>query len=518
MTLSSDRRSDLASIVGDARVLTDRADLLAYNADCSPKGIILARARRLEAGQPAAVVQPEDIDELRGLVEWATRTGTALVAYGDGSGVCRGAVGDADSVVVDLKRFDDILELDEDCRSVRVQAGMNGYLFEREMQRRGWTAGHFPSSIYCSSVGGWVAARGAGQLSSRYGKIEDIVESVRVVTGRGDVIDTAESPPPDPTPWFVGSEGTLGFITDVTLQVEPKPTDRHYRGFQFDDLSDGLEAIRRLMQSGLRPAVVRLYDPFDTLIKKAPSGDGASTLRRALPAALRTALEARVDEWGRAAFNELIQRAGWVNGAVDAFSSECRLIVGYEGHTETIQKEAEAGFDLLRRYGVDLGVEPGDEWREHRYAVSYKQSPVFDAGAFVDTMEVATSWSNLESLYHRVRDALAPHVLVMAHFSHVYTAGSSIYCTLVGSADTAEEALELHETAWRRGLDAVDGAGGSIAHHHGVGSIKTPWTGRDHRGGESGFRGLKEAFDPDGILNPGKVYPRAATESREASP
>jgi alkyldihydroxyacetonephosphate synthase len=515
MTEATDVRADLVSILEADRVLTDPADRLAYNADCSPRGILLTRGRRIDAGQPAAVVQPTSTDEIRGLVDWASRTGTPLVAYGDGSGVCRGAVGDATSVLVDLKHLDDVLQLDADARRVTVQAGMNGYLFERELQRRGWTAGHFPSSIYCSSVGGWVAARGAGQCSSRYGKIEDIVESLRVVTGRGEVIDTATDGPPDPTQWFVGSEGTLGFITDVTLKVEPKPTQRHYRGFQFDCLDDGIEAIRRLMQKGLRPAVVRLYDPFDTLVKRA-SGGGSEGLKAALPEALRTALEARVEQWGHAAFNGLIKRAEWVNGAVDAFSSECRLVVGFEGHSESLKTEAEIGFDTLRRWGIDLGVEPGESWRNSRYAVSYKQSPVFDAGAFVDTMEVATNWSNLRTLYDRVREALAPHVLAMAHFSHVYAAGSSIYFTFVGSADTTEEALELHQTTWRRGLDAVDGAGGSIAHHHGVGSIKAAWTDRDHRGGAAGFRALKDAFDPERILNPGTVYPRG-DGAREAS-
>jgi alkyldihydroxyacetonephosphate synthase len=516
MTEATDLRGDLVGILGEDRVLTDRADRLAYNADCSPRGILLARGRRLDAGQPSAIVQPDSPDEICTLTDWAARTNTPLVAYGDGSGVCRGAVGDADSVVVDLKRFDALRELDANARSVTVGAGMNGYLFERELQRRGWTAGHFPSSIYCSSVGGWVAARGAGQLSSRYGKIEDIVESMRVVTGRGEVIDTATAGPPDPTQWFVGSEGTLGFITDVTLKVEPEPTQRHYRGFQFDSLADGIEAIRRLMQTGLRPAVVRFYDPFDTLVKRA-SGGGSEGLKSALPGALRAALEARVEQWGHAAFNGLIKRAEWVNGAVDAFSSECRLIVGFEGHAAALETEADIGFDVLRRFGIDLGVEPGEDWRASRYDVSYKQSPVFDAGAFVDTMEVATNWSNLQTLYDRVREALAPHVLVMAHFSHVYPAGSSIYFTFVGSADSTDDALQLHQTAWRRGLDAVDGAGGSIAHHHGVGSIKAAWTARDHRGGAAGFRALKEAFDPDRILNPGTVYPRADA-AREASP
>lgn len=519
----------LGEIVGPDHVLTDAADRLAYNGDCSPRGIILTRGRLLEPHQPTAVVRPADEGEVRELVDWARRIGTPLIPFGDGSGVCRGAVANGEAVIVDLKRLDRLVEVDPEGGYVRVQPGMNGYLFEREMRRRELTVGHYPSSLYCSSVGGWVAARGAGQYSSRYGKIEDIVQSLRVVTGRGEVVQTAgagagtangEVPEvgPNATQLFTGSEGTLGLITEVTLAVEPDPDHHFYRGFQFSEMADALTAIRRVIQAGLRPAVVRLYDPFDTLIKSGgsdtPTAGGREgfvgrlrqVIERVVPESVLTGLRRQIDQAQGVAFGHLLGQAGLVNSLVDAVASDCLLVMGFESHSSTVEEEADWAFDILRRYGVDMGVGPGEHWRRNRFSVSYKQSPLFDTGAFVDTMEVSTTWENLEPLYHRVRRALQPHVAVLAHFSHVYPEGSSIYFTFAGWAEDTERTLELYETVWRKGLDAVAAAGGSVTHHHGVGDQKSRWTAEDHVGGRGAFEALKAAFDPDGIMNPGKVY------------
>lgn len=521
--------SDLETIVGSERVRTGRSDLLAYNADCSPRGIIRARGRRLDVNRPAAVVQPAGERELCALVVWARRTATPLVAFGAGSGVCLGAVGDRSSVIVDLKRLDSIVEVDESAHYVRAGAGVIGEILERELRRRGFTLGHYPSSLYCSSLGGYLAARSAGQYSSRYGKIEDMVASMRVVTGCGDVVETAPNPVepeprgetaefgPNPTQLFVGSEGTLGFVTEATLHVEPAPDHQFYRGFHIPDLAAGLEGVQRLMQDGLRPAVVRLYDPHDTFFKGGGS-EGVSSEKAGVGERLRTAAVERLPERIVDVFREqfaearnavvagLLDRAPLVNGLLERLSSESLLIVGFEGDSSVVEHQSEYAFDLLSRFGEDLGPEPGMKWLRHRFDTSYLQSPLFDTGAFVDTMEVATTWDNLEHLYRAVRRALERHVLVLAHFSHVYAEGSSIYFTFIGHADGVEASLELHEEVWRDALDAAADAGGSVTHHHGVGALKADWVERDHFGGGRQFEALKSTFDPDGIMNPGKVY------------
>jgi alkyldihydroxyacetonephosphate synthase len=518
---------DLASILEADRVLTSGPDRLAYNTDCSPRGIILARGRRLRPHQPSAIVQPTGEGELSELVQWARNEDVPLVPYGAGSGVCRGALADEASVIVDLKQLDGIVETNETDGTARIRAGTIGMLMEKELQRRGLTLGHYPSSLYCSSLGGYLAARSAGQYSSRYGKIEDMVASMRVVTGTGDVLETAPDPMarqptrdvPEEGPHlnqiFVGSEGTLGFVTEATMHVEPRPDHLYYRGFQFSDLSAGLEATREIVQAGLRPTVLRLYDPFDTLVKG--SSEGASHAPKPLER-LRSLAEENLPDrllegWARqlnkvrnAVVRRTIGRPMAVNTIVDSIASSCLMIVGFEGTDTLVEREADYAFDQLSRRGVDLGSEPGWHWRQNRFAVSYKQSPLFETGAFVDTMEISTTWSNLESLYRRVRRALRPHVLPLAHFSHVYPEGSSIYFTMVGFAPDHESTLELYETTWEHGLDAVQQAGGSITHHHGVGELKRDWTEADHAGGRRQFEALKAAFDPDGIMNPGKVY------------
>jgi alkyldihydroxyacetonephosphate synthase len=195
-----------------------------------------------------------------------------------------------------------------------------------------------------------------------------------------------------------------------------------------------------------------------------------------------------------------------LNRVIDVLPAECLLVIGFEGTTRIVADEAHYAFDVLSRYGTDLGQEPGQHWLKHRMDVSYKQSAMYDAGAFVDTMEVSTTWANLNHLYESVRRALAPHVLVMAHFSHVYPEGSSIYFTFAGFGADLEDTMRRYETTWQVGLDTVARCGGSVAHHHGVGQSKASWTHHDHPGGAPLFQVLKNTFDPDGILNPGKVY------------
>jgi alkyldihydroxyacetonephosphate synthase len=542
---------ELGQVVGAERVLHGRSDRLAYQVDCWPRGIIRTRGRDLNHHLPAAIVQPADADELVALVAWARKTSTPLVPFGAGSGVCGGAVAEKNQVVVDLKRMNRIIETRPADLTVRVQAGAIGMPFERELQRRGFTLGHFPSSIYCSSVGGWVAARSAGQFSTRYGKIEDMIASLRVVTGTGEVLDTAPDPlskrprravpgaGPDLTQLFVGSEGTLGFLSEATFYMAKNPTHRCYRGFRFRDIDGALAAIRDMMQAGLRPTVARLYDAFDTLIHKQGDEvefqtDDAPGIKRhlrelaadALPQSLAASVSGSIRDSiaGRASskvseiINDRVNKATnavvgrvlgspmMLNSAVSKLPGSCLFIVGFEGSSPLVEDEAQYAFDLLGRAGLDLGEQPGLHWLNNRYNVSYKQSPMYDTGAFLDTMEVSTSWANLHRLHAAVRRALRPHVFVMAHFSHAYEHGSSIYFTFTGFGSDLEDTLERYDRAWKAGLDAVASVGASVAHHHGVGQSKAGWTHHDHAGGRPAFDALKAAFDPDGIMNPGKVY------------
>lgn len=507
-------RSKAAEIVGEQWFFDSTADRLAYGRDCWPMGVLWTRGGKVFQYNPDFIVAPGSRDELVQLVNLARETKTPLIPYGAGSGVCGGTLPTRGGFTVDVKRFNGIVEIDEDALTARVRAGAIGMHVETDLNRRGYTLGHYPSSLICSSIGGYVAGRSAGQLSSRFGKIEDMCLSLEMVAGTGEVIETAHWSP-DLTQLFTGSEGTLGVITECTLRIEPAPEERIYRGFQFDTLESALDAMRRLMQAGFRPAVVRLYDAFDTIMAKhGKKGETDDVEPEGLVAQLTEFARARVGGAVKSTVKKaalgLVKRALGapllLNKAVEALPAGPMLIVGFEGPQGVTAREAAAAMNILSVQGEDLGPEPGEHWFHNRYSVSYKQSPMLELGAFVDTMEVSTTWDNLLNLYRAVRDAVGRHAFIMAHFSHVYPEGSSIYFTFAGFAPDGEPIETLYSRTWSVAQAAVRRVGASVAHHHGVGLSKAQNLCADHIGGESLNRILKDRFDPAGIMNPGKLW------------
>jgi alkyldihydroxyacetonephosphate synthase len=528
---------ELESIFGPRRVSLRAVDLDTYARDMWPRLLIAYRDGIPPPHRPHAVVWPETVREVIAVVRLARELRIPIIPYGGGSGVCGGAVPLFGGITIDTKRMQAVRSVHSDELVCDVEAGLNGERFERELERRGYTFGHFPSSIYCSTVGGWLATRAAGQLSTKYGKVEDRVAGLTVVTGRGEVIET-DGPNralrgPNWTQLIVGSEGTLGIITSARLRVSPAPQLRVFRGFEVDDVQTGVEAIRRVLQKGLRPAVVRLYDELDTLINSfghdktedahplrapappietgalpgypgapPPKDDGIVDRLLALAkgkglrgSAMKTAL----------GHSELVNR---VFGTVAEKIARrgCRMIIGLEGARIRTEIEAALTFAELEAAGArDKGEDPGWAWLKHRYHVSYRMSPVFREGAFVDTMEVASSWERLTDLYHSVRTAIGHHAVVMAHFSHAYADGCSIYFTFAGHAPDAAAASRIYDAIWRDGLEATTRVGGTISHHHGVGLLKAPFMAGEHREAMAIFEAAKASLDPDGIFNPGKM-------------
>ncbi|HVY47346.1 MAG TPA: FAD-binding oxidoreductase, partial [Minicystis sp.] len=244
-------------------------DKIAYARDLWPRHHLDVRAGRIAEHRPGLVVWPADVAEVADVVRFCAAEGVPLVPFGAGSGVCAGVLPDARTVVLDLKRLCRWRRLDADAPALEVEAGALGIRLEEDLETKGFTLGHFPSSILCSTVGGWVAARSAGQCSGRYGKIEDMVARLEVVTGTGEVVHLSRRVHgPDVTPLFIGSEGTLGVVTAATLRLHPAPGARAFGGFSFPSLEAGWDALRLMFQAGLRPAVARLYDPFDSFVAR----------------------------------------------------------------------------------------------------------------------------------------------------------------------------------------------------------------------------------------------------------
>lgn len=480
MPLAEALVADLGASTG-LPVLTDPDRVDAYRHDWWPR---LLMRRRAGASLPApdAVVAPRDRHEVVAVVRWAAANGVALVPFGAGTGVCGGAAPVAGAVTVDLKRLTAIGELDEVSGIVEVEPGVIAQRLEDELGRRGWTLGHHPSSAHASTIGGFLAVRSAGQASSLHGKLEDMVVGLEVVLADGEVLTTRIVPQsssgPDLSRLFLGGEGTTGIITRAWLRVRPAAPVTLDRGWLVPDLEAGLDALRAIVRSGVMPAILRLYDAADTAV---------------------------------------------VFGGQDLPVPEgCLVVVGCEGREDVAAfTEQVASGELTRLGATDLGREPGEHWRAHRHGMSYrfaeyvKPGGVFGDAVTLDTMEVAARWRDLPRLYTAVRAALLEHLdLVLAHVSHVYDTGASIYFTL-GAANDGDEvrALARYDAAWEAGQRAALATGATASHHHGVGLLRAPYLPDEL--GPAGFdvlQRVKTALDPDHLLNPGKLglgVPRA---------
>lgn len=471
---------DLRTRLASDRVSTDATVRSLHAHDWWPRPIMQRRAGTT-LPEPEAVVRPRTRDEVVTTLRWSMEHGIGVVPYGAGTGVCGGALPVSGAVTLDLKGLNRIGELDEVSGTVTVEPGVTGQSLEDHLAHRGWTLGHFPSSIHASTIGGFLAVRSAGQASAFYGKLEDTVVGLEVVLADGTVVTYAPRPQsaagPDLVRLFLGGEGTTGIITSATLRIWPRPDVAVDRGLLFPDIPSALGACREFLRTGLRPHVYRLYDEADTALVFGSQG-----------------LE--------------VPR-------FDADHQGCLCIIGAEGTESVARFVGETARRIMIDHGAhDLGAGPGEHWRAHRHDVSYrfadyvKPGGAFGDAVMLDTMEVAAVWSRLVPLYEAVRAALDQHCdLVLAHFSHVYPEGSSIYFTLGAVNDGDEErALARYDAAWEAGMRATLEAGGTTTHHHGVGLLRAPWLAEDLGGGGWEVLGrVKRALDPQGLLNPGKL-------------
>lgn len=417
------------------------------------------------AAMAAVVARPGCAAEVAAVLAVCNDEHVPVTAAGGRSGVSGGSVPVFGGVVLDLTGLAGIVAVDDESLLVDVLPGTFGHVLEDRLRSdHGLTLGHWPQSMNLSTVGGWVACRGAGQYSTRYGKIEDIVAGLDVALADGRIIHTGGRAPrcavgPDLTQLFVGSEGTLGVITAATLRAHPVPPAERRAAFGFDSFDAGLEACRRILRRGATPAALRLYDAGET---------------RSGFALAATNLLVVVDEGDPAVID-----------AVMAVVAEEALVAGAK-HEDVA---------LVQR------------WLDRRQDVSALESAV-RAGLTVDTIEVAARWSALAALYHDVIKAVAAvdgTLLVSAHQSHTYPDGACLYFTFAGHPAGGAAADSYYRRVWDVVMSVTSARGGTISHHHGIGLNR----GR-HLAGALGpafdvLVGLKHALDPRGVLNPGKL-------------
>ncbi|HOL17132.1 MAG TPA: FAD-binding oxidoreductase [Bacillota bacterium] len=461
---SSQLLQQLRTLLGDDNVSAAAVDRLAACRDYWPMGTLWFLEGKAPA-LPDLVVWPRSTEEVAAVLTLARKHGVPVTPYGEGSGALGGVIPLRGGIVLDMKRMNRVRHLDRENLLVTVECGLNGALYEEYLNRQGFTGGHVPQSIRCSTVGGWLACRAAGQFSTRYGKIEDIVASLKAVLPDGTIFQGRPVPRSSTGPrldhLFLGSEGTLGVITEAVLRIWPLPEKQALLSYAFATLEAALEAIRRVIHSGARPAVVRLYDYVETSHH----------------------------------FPETKEAEG-----------RCMLVLISEGHSDIVAAEAKIIDAYAREHGaVACGPEPVKHWLERRFNVSLA-STLFRQGAVVDTIEVSANWSNAASLYHAMQEALLKvegTALASGHWSHVYPDGAALYFTLCGfpPGDKADYYKQLWEAAMTSCL-ALEGA---ISHHHGIGLHRGLWMDQEHGPGLEVLKRIKKALDPDGIMNPGKM-------------
>jgi alkyldihydroxyacetonephosphate synthase len=447
----------------------------------------LFRMRTGDATQaPDAVVYPQSPEAVRSVLEACAQHGVAVVPFGGGTSVVGGVEplrGSFSSVIsLDLGRLDQVVNVDERSLTVEVQSGLRLPALEAKLGERGLTLGHFPQSYEFATVGGCVATRSAGQASTGYGRIDELVLGLRLTAPARDVALApipATAAGPDLRELLVGSEGALGVITSSSLRAHFKPEATRYEAFAFPSFGEGAEAFRALEQAEASPDVARLSDEDETRVSLALAGGGTKT--KALGAYLR----------------------------VRGVGGGCLAICGWEGAREDIGRRRSRTTRLLKARGaVALGQAPGAAWSKGRFHGPYLRDELMANGVFVETLETAAQWSSLFGLYRAVGDALRGALgrcVVMCHISHLYPSGASLYFTFLARADEGAE-LEQWRKAKTAASEAIVGAGGTITHHHAVGRDHAEWLPREI--GDAGvalLRAAKAELDPAGVMNPGKL-------------
>lgn len=466
----------------------DPLERLRHSAGKSTADLLRLRAGRVEAA-PDAVAYPQTPEEVGEVLRWAEREKCALVPFGGGTSVVGGVAplcGEHRAVVtVDMKRLCRVLETDPTSGLARAESGILGPDLERELARIGLSLGHFPQSFEFSTLGGWIATRSAGQNSTLYGKIEDLVRAVRLIAPTGELVTRtlpATATGPELKELMVGSEGVLGVILEATVRVHRKPARTRFASFLLDRFAAGVETVRTILQDGLHPAIVRLSDEEETELGRKMS----------VPSFAR--------DWGA-------KILGWMGKG--ALLRGVHLLVGFEGVEELLGKELEHVRGIVRRLGgISIGAGPGIRWERERFRHPYLRDELLGRGVAVDTLETAAPWSLLLPLVSAVRACLARAPLVLCHLSHAYPDGASLYFTFFFDGRDPDGALTEWERMKRKASDAIVAGGGTISHHHAVGVDHRAWLERERGQGQVALlRSLKKVLDPAGIMNPGKLVP-----------
>lgn len=490
--LSGPARRALVGAVGAAHVRDDHRTRVEHAGGKSYPDLVRRRAGEA-VGAPDAVVEPRDHGEVARVLAACAAHGVAVVPFGGGTSVVGGVEPERGGfhavVAVELGRLARVLHVAAGDRVATLEPGLRGARAEALLRERGCTLGHFPQSYEYATLGGYVATRSAGQASTGYGRIDERVLGLRCATPAGELRvgrGVASAAGPDLRGLLTGSEGTLGILTELTLEVSPAPELEHHEAWAVPSFAAGAATLRALVHAGVAPDIARLSDEDETATSLAQLGGRAAALRGYL--------------------------------AARGLTRPCLLVLGWEGGRDAVARRRRATRRVLRRRRVrPLGRAGGAAWAAGRFRGPYLRDDLLDRGVMVETLETAAPWSRLGALYLGVRAALTDTLaargtppLVMCHISHLYPTGASLYFTWVARQQTGRE-LEQWHAAKTAASQAILARGGTITHHHAVGTDHRPWMAREVGPlGLEALRGVKDRLDPQGIMNPGKLLPHPA--------
>lgn len=481
--LSRTELRELIKLVGSENVQVDdfsraRHAFGKYYAD-----ILRLRLGRV-ATAPDAVVYPRSEEDVVKVINYCNNRRIAVVTWGAGSSVTRALEASKGGIALDMSRhMTDILSLNAEDSTVTVEAGILGPDIEKYLNERGYTCGHFPQSFEFSTVGGWVAARGAGQASTGYGRIEDMVVGLRAVTPAG-IISAGNYPAAsvggDIRHFLMGSEGTLGVITRVTLRVRKyNPAHAKLKSYMFPSFEQAISAMREMMQSQVMPPhFFRISDPEETEV-----GLGMKGKDKGITGALLNALGFR--KGGRSLMYAI-----------------------FEGNPEQTKVGARTLGRIVRKHkGLSLGSYATRKWLEQRFSSAYMRDPLMDAGIRIDTLETSVHYSRLVELWQAVRAYIKKdgQTLCLTHISHTYETGANLYFIFVSPMQRKDELA--HFEKFHAGIiDTFVAHGGTLSHHHGIGRLCADWLHYQHSPATlAAWRAVKKALDPKGIMNPGAL-------------
>ena len=500
--INQDFLSKISKILQDNQISTSKMDRILHSYGKSYPDLYYARQGNFQ-NAPDMILYPQCHDDVEKIISIATQCEVSVVPFGGGTNIVGGVnhhsvTLDAQGnrrcyVTLNMQRMNRLLHLDSSSQIATIEAGVLGPQLEADLEQQGWSLGHYPDSFEFSSLGGWVATRSAGMQSDGYGRIEDMIVSLKMVTPTGTIVTRtvpASSSGPDLNRMLAGSEGTYGVITECTMRIHKAPQVKDYYGFLFPSFQKGVAAIRECIENNWTPTMFRLQDEGETQL----------ALRLKSP---KKGLEAFI----QSQVKKFLKMTGYEKPAI--------LLVGFEGakdQTDFISKEV---LKIIKKHrGFSLGSGVGKTWSADKFNVPYLRDYVMDYAMMVDVAETAAVWSKLLPVYEKTIQTIrknfneeSGHGYVGCHISHTYKTGACLYFTYAAKQIPGKELEQYYKYKNEITQGFLDN-GATLTHHHAVGVEHSRWLPQEiSTHGVYAIKELKKALDPKGILNPGKLIP-----------